>query len=75
MEQKPVIESTKDAFKVTLPNINAIHVNANGPRPQSGIHCKGKTDYKEARILEKLVEVKRLIQRGKTRTSNYTLPN
>ena len=52
MEQKPVIESTKNAFKATLPNINTIHGNANGPMLQSDINSIGKPDDNAAKILD-----------------------
>lgn len=58
MEEKPTIETTKNAFKIILPNINAKHETENISTPQAkpdtrpSAETRKKTNNKEETILE-----------------------
>ena len=57
MQVKPVIETTKNAFKIILPNINAKYETENATvKTKSGtpvtVHTEKKLSYEEEKILE-----------------------
>ena len=107
MQVKPVIETTKNAFKIILPNINAKYETENATvKTKSGtpvtVHTEKKLSDEEEKILEyarkhgaitrndvigllevsastaarvirKMVKTNLLEQKGKARTTHYTI--